>query len=192
LADLQRIDDLRHRVQKDPASIAFAQLAEELRRSGQLQDSVDTARAGLTRHPTYLSARITLARALVELGHLDDASVEFELVLRNAADNLAAVRGLGEIYQRRGALESALTQYQAALDIAPNDPDLEEAVASLSRQLEARMSGVGRMPIAGPASLAVQFVPEPQDPERECAARTVAALQGWLDAINVARADRRA
>ena len=36
MADNQRIEDLRRRVQKDPASIAFAQLAEECRRAGHL------------------------------------------------------------------------------------------------------------------------------------------------------------
>ena len=38
MADSQRIDDLRRRVPKDPASIAFAQLAEELRRAGRVPD----------------------------------------------------------------------------------------------------------------------------------------------------------
>ena len=67
MADNPRIEDLRRRVQKDPASIAFAQLAEELRRAGELEESVETCRAGLSLHPTYLSARVTLGRALVEL-----------------------------------------------------------------------------------------------------------------------------
>jgi hypothetical protein len=34
--------------------------------------------------------------------------------------------------------------------------------------------------------------PEPDDPERIRAERTVGALEGWLDAIHAARADRRA
>ena len=42
MADTTRIDELRRRLQKDPASIAFAQLAEEYRRAGRYQDAVDT------------------------------------------------------------------------------------------------------------------------------------------------------
>ena len=42
------------------ASIAFAQLAEEYRRAAMFQDAVDTCRAGLAIHPSYLSARVTL------------------------------------------------------------------------------------------------------------------------------------
>ncbi len=47
MADESRIDDLRRRVQKDPASIAFAQLAEECRRAGRFDEAVEVCRAGL-------------------------------------------------------------------------------------------------------------------------------------------------
>ena len=136
MADNQRIDDFRRRVQKDPASIAFAQLAEELRRAGEHQESVDVCRAGLQIHPAYLSARVTLGRALLELNDLPDAQAELEFVLKSAPENLAAIRGLGEIHHRRGELPEALAQYRAALALARNDPDLQETVDQLSRQVE--------------------------------------------------------
>src|SRR5436190_9864581 len=136
MADSQRIEDLRRRVQRDPASIAFAQLAEELRRAGRFDESVETCRAGLAIHPGYLSARVTLGRALLELNQLDEAQGELEHVLKNAPENLAAIRGLGEIHHRRGELSQALAQYRAALALARNDPDLEETVAQLARQVE--------------------------------------------------------
>ena len=136
MADSSRIDDLRRRVQKDPASIAFAQLAEEFRRAGKFQEAVDVCRAGLEIHPAYLSARVTLGRAFLELNQLDDAQSELELVLKSARENLAAIRGLAEIYHRRGELGEALTQYRAALALARNDPELQQTVSELSRQIE--------------------------------------------------------
>jgi predicted Zn-dependent protease len=66
-----RIEDLRRRVEADPTSIAFAALAEEYRRLGRFQDAVDVCRRGLARHPAYLSARVTLGRALIELDQLE-------------------------------------------------------------------------------------------------------------------------
>jgi tetratricopeptide (TPR) repeat protein len=136
MADSQRIEDLRRRVQRDPASIAFAQLAEELRRAGQFQESVDTCRAGLAIHPGYLSARVTLGRALIELEQLDPAQAELELVLKSAPENLAAIRGLADIFHRRGDMAAALAQYRAALALARNDPELQETVARLAREVE--------------------------------------------------------
>jgi tetratricopeptide (TPR) repeat protein len=96
-----RLENLRRRVEADPTSIAFAALAEEYRRLGRFQDAVDVCRRGLERHPAYLSARVTLGRALVELGQLDAASRELEQVRQSAPENLAAIRALADIHGRR-------------------------------------------------------------------------------------------
>jgi tetratricopeptide (TPR) repeat protein len=210
------MEDLRRRVQKDPASIAFAQLAEELRRSGALQEAVDVSQAGLAIHPSYLSARVTLGRALLELDRLDQAQTELERVLAGAPENLAARRGLGEIFGRRGALDDALVHYKAALALAPNDPDLEESVAALLRRVKppAAHDASVETPASPPAAPGLSPVPkatedvpssasEPSavaseasadkaDPVRDHSRRTVVALEGFLDAIHVARANRRA
>jgi len=97
VADSSRIIDLEARIARDPASIAFAQLAEEYRREGRLEAAVLVCRSGLAQHPDYPSARLTLGRALVELGHPDEARVEFERVAREGPDNLAAVRAIEEL-----------------------------------------------------------------------------------------------
>ena len=98
--ETDRIDELRRRVGNDPASVAFAALAEEYRRAGRHEDAISTCMAGLVRHPAYVSARVTLGRALVETGKYDDARVEFEHVLRLAPENLAAIRALAALHER--------------------------------------------------------------------------------------------
>ena len=97
-----RIEELRRRVQADPASIAFAALAEEYRRQGRFEEAIEACVAGLQRHPAYLSARVTLGRALFETGALDASREQFETVLRSAPENIAATRGLAQIHQRQG------------------------------------------------------------------------------------------
>lgn len=130
-----RIEELRRRVQSDPASIAFAQLAEEYRRAGNYEEAVATCRAGLEIHPGYLSARVTLGRSLIELKELDAAGTELSYVLQHASENLSAIRGMAEIHHKRGNLVEALAFYQSALGLAKHDPDLEQAVAEISRTL---------------------------------------------------------
>ena len=133
--DSARISELRRRVQTDPSSIAFAQLGEELRRAGANEEAIDVCQSGLARHPGYLSARVTLGRALLELGQLDDAHVELTVVVASAGDNLAAIRGLAEIHQRRGELADALIYYRRALELARHDPELEETVERMEKQV---------------------------------------------------------
>lgn len=163
-----RLEDLRRRVEKDPASIAFAQLAEECRRVGRHQEAIDICRRGLERHPGYLSARVTLGRSLLHLGQLDAAHQELQTVLQGAPENLAALRAMGDIYRRRDDISHALEQYRAALRLAPNDPELERGIEELS---EALMRSANERESARTRSL-------------------LAALEQWLAAIYVTRAQR--
>jgi tetratricopeptide (TPR) repeat protein len=197
VADTTRIDELRRRLQKDPASIAFAQLAEEYRRAGKYQDAVDTCRAGLKRHPGYLSARVTLGRALLEIGDLEAAYVELNDVLMAAPQNLAAIRGLAEVHRRRGELREALDQYRTAFELAQNDPGIDQIVRDLRRELSPaggrptptpQASPPGPRATGGPQGGPSRSVPGvlPPDaasvPSRQEAA-VVSALEGWLGAI---------
>lgn len=187
MADNQRIEDLRRRVQRDPASIAFAQLAEECRRAGLHQEAIDVSRAGLEVHPGYVSARVTLGRALLELNDLDTALVELAHVLRSAPDNLAALRSVGDIHHRQGSTRLALDKYRAALALARNDPDLQEIVADLAREVEP--ADDPDVPIL---SLAEQPVAADSPADADGRSRQVIAhLEGWLHAVHVARAQRR-
>jgi tetratricopeptide (TPR) repeat protein len=170
MPDHARIEDLRRRLQKDPASIAFAQLAEECRRAGQLQDAVDVCRSGLALHPGYLSARVTLGRALLQLGQLDAAGHELERVRHSAPDNLAAIRGLADIHFKRGSLPEALTYYRLALGLAQNDPELDRIVGALDQQVGAHF----------------------EEAERSRRVSLMATLEQWLTAIHVTRAERHA
>lgn len=136
MSESPRIEELRRRVQGDPASIAFAALAEEFRRAGRFKEAVETSRAGLRHHPTYVSARVTLGRSLVELQELEQAERELAFVLRSAPDNLAARRALGELCWQRLRFADALTHFKAALALAPRDTELPGVIASLERELE--------------------------------------------------------
>jgi len=139
MADNPRIEELRRRVLADPASIAFAALAEEYRRSGNYAEAIETCRVGLQRHPSYLSARVTLGRALMETAQYGEARRELELVLKSAPENLAAIRGLAEIHEREGSLPEpdAISPSPAArqpLSIAPAAPVESPTAASVAER----------------------------------------------------------
>lgn len=149
MADTSRLDDLRRRVRQDPASIAFAALAEEYRRAGLFEQAIETCRAGLVRHPAYLSARVTLGRALMELGEYDEAQQHLEQVVRGAPDNLAAIRALAEIHRRRGEWSDSYTPAPA--------PDSQTTTGAAARVV----------PMPPRAVSAPQKSPPPEPPVHE-------------------------
>jgi tetratricopeptide (TPR) repeat protein len=134
VADSPRLQELRRRVQQDPASLAFAPLAEELRRAGQLAEAVATCRAGLSRHPEYVTARATLGRVLLDQGDFDAALAELTRVLQAAPEHLAALKGIAEIHAERGDVDAALVTYRRAFDLAREDLDLARTIAALEAQ----------------------------------------------------------
>jgi tetratricopeptide (TPR) repeat protein len=195
-----RIDALRKRLQKDPGSIAFAQLAEEYRRAGRFQDAIDVCQAGLARHPGYLSARVTLGRALLEIGDIDGAQRELNDVLRVAPDNLSAIRGIAEVHRKKGEIPEALEQFRSAFEMASPDPSIEQAVRDFRREamtadLSARRVAAGpavgqAAPSASAAGRAAASAAQQGRAEEDRAVRrTLAYLERWLQAI---LADRRA
>ncbi|HEY6555029.1 MAG TPA: tetratricopeptide repeat protein, partial [Vicinamibacteria bacterium] len=151
--DNPRIDDLRKRLDREPGSRVFAQLAEELRKAGQLPEAIRVARQGLVVHPGYPSARMTLGRALMDLKDLRGARAEFEAVLRGAMDNILASRFLGECLEGLGDLGSALLQYRATLRLAPGDRNLEAQIRALEEKLTPVAAAAPPAPSPRPAAL---------------------------------------
>ena len=202
--DNPRIAELKKRVEKDPTSIAFAQLAEEYRRIGEYQLAVDVCRDGLSRHPGYVSARVTLARALMELDQFAEAKHELEGVLSVAPDNLAAIRALADIHQKAGDVEesfhfehsTAITEPAAAQPIHPEPASEPAAPEPLLDDLA--------LPTLDLDSLSVDLAPLPEmnwdldvtPPPQvatppEAANPVIGELEGWLDAILADRAHTR-
>ena len=123
---IKRIEDLRRRADRDPASIVFAALAEEYRRAERFEEAIATCREGLEHHPAFLSARVTLGRALIEVGELEEAKDVLKHVVNAAPENLAAIRALAEIHSRQGELDEEKV-YSAMAEFVVAEPGLHEA-----------------------------------------------------------------
>ena len=121
-----------------------------------------------------MSARVTLGRALLALGQLDEAASELQTALAVNPDSHAATRALADTFRQQGRREDALSFYESARKLAPNDPDLDRIIRTLQNGGDAGGS-----------------VGESEAVSRRAAA-TVAALEKWTEAIHALRAKRRA
>jgi predicted Zn-dependent protease len=178
-----RIDELRRRLDKDPASIAFAELAEELRRAQRLPEAVQTCRLGLARNPGFLAARVTLGRCLMALNDLVSARAELEQVRRVAPANLGGLEGLVDVYERLGLAAEARECAERIDELSGRARDLRANVAAVMRQVDTFTAPVEVLAPAAPPASATPLNRNLQ---------VVKALEQFLAAVHAARVRRGA
>jgi tetratricopeptide (TPR) repeat protein len=130
-----KIDELRAKLKADPKSRLFYQLAEELRKSGHAAESEDVLRSGLSAHPTYLAAWVSLGRTLRELRKDADAIEPLNKALQLDPGNVVAARLLGDAYHAMGDRLEAVKKYKLVHALLPGDDELNARIAELEREL---------------------------------------------------------
>jgi tetratricopeptide (TPR) repeat protein len=148
-----RIADLTRRLQKEPSSRVFLELAREFYDSGSFEQASEVCVKGLRQYPTYLSARVLLGRIYFDMGCLPESRAEMETALSQAPDNLIARRILAEICLEEGDTAGALDRYRALLAFNPTDEDVRRRVGEIELRL------------TQPAAAAEPAAPAPAPPQ---------------------------
>lgn len=161
-----KIEELRFRLKTDPKSRLFYPLAEELRKIGLCDDAEQVLRTGLTYHPSYLSAWVSLGRVSRDQGKSDDAIEALSKALQLDPGNVVAARLLADSYLAAGEKVEAIKKYKLVHALMPSDSDIESTIAQLERELTP-------IALAEPES-----EPEPEpEPEAEPAFEPVLAFE---------------
>lgn len=160
-----RIRELEQRMAAMPGSRIFVGLAEEYRRAGRFADALATLRNGLEAHPTYLSARIAIARLYQETGRVPEAIDAFSRVLAADRENLVAAKALGDLYARQGNPLEAVKKLKLYRALS-GDRAVDERIAVLERETKPE-AGSGPLPAASAAPAA----PPPPAPARPSTTR---------------------
>ncbi len=92
---------------REPSSLVFLQLAEAMRRQGQLEIAQKIALRGLERHAYNADAHDLVARIAVDRRDYDRAVDEWESVLGLEPDHVGARKGLGYISYLEGRFQDA-------------------------------------------------------------------------------------
>jgi tetratricopeptide (TPR) repeat protein len=127
-------DDIRAltaRMADEPGSLAFLELAEALRRRGQLDAAHKVARGGLSRYPGLADAHDLMARILSDQGDLAGAFDAWASALQLDPMRVSALKGVGFLYFRAGETEAALDHLQRALEVDPDDGTIRQALSRI-------------------------------------------------------------
>lgn len=127
---------LSEELARDPSSSVFLQLAEALRRAGQLDYAAKVAIRGLERHPYSADAHDLLARISVDQGELQRAFDEWDAVLKLSPAHPGARKGLGYVLYKQGRLEEAERHLSEALAA-----DADGSAAAALRMVRQQMGG---------------------------------------------------
>ncbi len=123
-------DDIRAltaRMADEPGSLAFLELAEALRRRGQLEAAFKVARGGLSRYPSLADAHDLMARVLSDQGDLAGAFDAWSSALQLDPMRTSALKGIAFLYFRAGDTPAALDHLQRAMEVDPDDPTIRQA-----------------------------------------------------------------
>ncbi len=132
-----KIEELRFRIKTDPKSRLFYPLAEELRKASQFGEAEQVLRAGLTSHPTYLSAWVGLGRVLRDQGKNAEAAEALSKALGLDPGNVVAARLLAESYMSLGEKVEAIKKYKLVHALLPADEEVEAIIARLDAEINA-------------------------------------------------------
>ena len=124
-------DDIRTlttRLAEEPNSLAFLELAEALRRRGQLDSAYKVARGGLSRYPALADAHDLMARIMGDQDDLAGAFDAWAEALRLDPMRIGALKGIAFLYFRAGDVPAALEHLRRAADIDPDDESIAQAI----------------------------------------------------------------
>ncbi len=149
---------------RDPASMAYADLAEALRRRGLRDEALRVALHGLARHPQHADGHDRLARIYADMGDLERARLAWSKALEILPEHTGALRGLGFALFRQGHPVEAVAALEKALALDPADDAARRALETVRRDAAAAAGAAAPPRASGaparPAPAAPEAAPE--------------------------------
>jgi len=138
MAFFQRLRSLFGGAQRPTARETVPQalaVAEELRRSGRLDEAIETLRISAAASPSNVGFHVALGRDLLLAERYDDAVAALQDALKLDRENLVAIRQLAEAYLRKGEKVEAIKKLKLYRGLKPGDRDVAELIEKIGLEL---------------------------------------------------------
>ena len=163
MASTARLDELKKKFDENPRRY-FAPLANEHRKSGDLDQAIALCRTHLPQQPAHISGHIVLAQALYEAGSLDESRDIFHTALGLDPENLIALRYLGDIARDSSDIDTARSWYARVLEVDPRNDEIVQLVRELDAAPAPVVAAVPDVPavVAQVPAPPAEVAPEPE------------------------------
>jgi Tfp pilus assembly protein PilF len=167
---LMRIDQIRERNLRDIVAQAIKRDAQELRRSGRIDDAIDRLEEAVTWNAENVEINLLLADALLARDKIFVATDYLETAVRIDPGNAKAQFGRGYVLHRMGRLNEAIHHYSESVRL---DSDQAEVHNNLGTAMAQQQDWAGA---AKHFSRALQIDPDDSDARNKLA--QVRSIQG--------------
>ena len=134
------------RLMRDPASLAFAPLADAYRKVGRTREAINLCREGLARFQHYTTARLILAKAHLDDGNPEAALTELGVILQASPRDVQAHRMAAEIHRKAGRWEEARQHLERVVKLDAADRESRLLLEALGAEGRADASSpLGRL-----------------------------------------------
>ena len=158
------IEKLEKRWAENPKGRNFAPLADAYRKAGELDRAIELCKAGLERHPDYVSAHIVYGRCFLDLKNDTAASQVFRKVLDLDPENVLGLKLLADIAERGGRYDEATEWLSRLLMADPMNGDAAEALTRTKGKAAQAKPVPSAAPPPAPTPPPAVLVPEPPAP----------------------------
>jgi len=191
VAYTSEIEKLEKRWAENPKGRNFAPLADAYRKAGELDRAIELCKAGLERHPDYVSAHIVYGRCLIDQKNDAGASDVFRKVLTLDPENVLGLKILADIAERSKRYSEAVEWLTRLLSADPMNGDAADALArAKGKAAQAAPAAPAAAAAAPPAPLAAHAAPAAPAASRPSPVTTAKTTP--LPAIPAAQAPRAA
>lgn len=134
----EELQNLIERYKRSHDSRLFAPLADAYRKNGDVDTAIEILERGIEKFPDYASAHVILGKCFYDKGATERAKSEFVRVLGLDAENMVALKFMGDILLAEDRKAEAAEYFRKILAIDPTNDEVAKALKGMEEALPAK------------------------------------------------------
>jgi len=130
------LSKLKERYERDPDSLIFAQYADYLRKSGEIEEAIKILEKGIQKHPNYATGYLILGRCYKDKELYEPALAQLEKAYELDHQNILSLRELADLHLKLNNIDNAIKYFENLLNLDPLDDETRKKLNELKKKKE--------------------------------------------------------